>query len=66
MSEEIVMIIPRDRTKPVQVEVNGSSGIACEERTRILEERLGGNVQREHKPEYYQEPVSLGQTVGGE
>lgn len=60
------MTIPRDRAKPTTIEVVGASGPACEEMTRLLEARLGGNAMREHKQEYFEEPVHQDLKVGGE
>jgi hypothetical protein len=62
--EEIIVIIPRDPAQPVIVEAVGIVGPSCEERTRALEQALGGAVQRELKPEYFEAPAAEQAVIG--
>lgn len=41
----------------VSFQVKGVKGASCLDETKFLEEALGGGViEREHTPEYYQQP----------
>lgn len=63
MREEIVVIVPKDRSQPVKIEANGFVGSGCEIATRGLEAALGGRAERELKPEYHEQPVEADATT---
>ena len=51
----VTFVIAQDGT--VTERVAGVKGNTCEDITRVLEDRLGDVLQREHTPEYYQSAV---------
>ena len=52
----VTFVIAQDGT--VTEKVEGVKGNVCEDITRVLEDRLGDVLQREHTPEYYQSAVT--------
>lgn len=51
MEQKIVVDISPDGE--VRIEAQGFVGCGCTEATRLLEQALGGRVERTLKPEYY-------------
>lgn len=41
----------------VSIDAIGFTGTACEAATKRAEELLGGEIHREHKPEYYEQEI---------
>ena len=53
--QEIRVIIDKDGQ--VKLDVNGVKGMDCLDLTRELEQALGGEVEREMKPDAYEQQV---------
>ena len=53
--QTVTFVIAQDGT--VTEKVEGVKGTVCEDITRVLEDRLGNVLIREHTPEYYQSAV---------
>ena len=53
--QTVTFVIAQDGT--VTEKVEGVKGTVCEDITRVLEDRLGDVLIREHTPEYYQSAV---------
>ena len=51
----VTFVIAQDGT--VTEKVEGVRGNVCEDITRVLEDKLGDIILREHTPEYYQAAV---------
>jgi len=56
---EIIVEIRPDGT--VTIRAKGFKGAKCLEATAPFEEILGGDIEREKLPEYYEEPLDLTQ-----
>lgn len=54
---EITITFPRDHRKPSKIAVDGIKGGSCESVTEPFEKALGKVTNREHTPEFYEEPV---------